>query len=116
MAFGGWIQEALEVSPKKNTIAFLDGVRGFACLMVIWFHIYRIPRDLHIWNTSTSSYPLLDSLLFFGRNGVTLFFVLSGFLLFLPFANALLLNKRGLQHGNSTYGVSSVSYQRITWH
>ena len=93
MAFGGWIQEALEVSPKKNTIAFLDGVRGFACLMVIWFHIYRIPRDLHIWNPSTSSYPLLDSLLFFGRNGVTLFFVLSGFLLFLPFANALLFKQ-----------------------
>ena len=96
MAFGGWIQEALEVSPKKNTIAFLDGVRGFACLMVIWFHIYRIPRDLHIWNPSTSSYPLLNSLLFFGRNGVTLFFVLSGFLLFLPFAKALLFKQTWL--------------------
>jgi peptidoglycan/LPS O-acetylase OafA/YrhL len=95
MALGGWIREELEVSSNKNTIAFLDGVRGFACLMVIWFHIYRLPRDLHIWNPSTSTYPLLDSLLFFGRNGVTLFFVLSGFLLFLPFAKALLFEQTG---------------------
>lgn len=61
--------------------------------MVIWFHIYRIPRDLHIWNPTASTYPLLDSLLFFGRYGVTLFFVLSGFLLFLPFAKALLFEQ-----------------------
>ena len=94
MLFGRWIRAGLEVSPKKNTIALLDGVRGFACLMVIWFHIYRIPRDLHIWDPSTSTYPLLDSFLFFGRNGVTLFFVLSGFLLFLPFAKALLFEQK----------------------
>jgi peptidoglycan/LPS O-acetylase OafA/YrhL len=94
MALGQWIRTGLEVSPKKNTIALLDGVRGFACLMVIWFHIYRIPRDLHIWNPTTSTYPLLDSFLFFGRNGVTLFFVLSGFLLFLPFAQALLFEQK----------------------
>ena len=93
MAVRQWIQKSLEVSSKKNTIGVLDGVRGVACLIVIWFHIYRIPRDLHIWNPSSSTYPLLDSFLFFGRYGVTLFFVLSGFLLFLPYARSLLFEQ-----------------------
>ncbi len=93
MAFGKWIRAGLEEAPKKNTSPVLDGVRAVACLIVIWFHIYRIPRDLHIWNTQPSHHPLLNSFLYFGKYGVTLFFVLSGFLLFLPFAKALLFEK-----------------------
>lgn len=82
MAIGQWIRAGLEDSSKKNTIPILDGVRAFACLIVIWFHIYRIPRDMHVWETQPSAHPLLNSFLFFGKYGVTLFFVVSGFLLF----------------------------------
>src|SRR5437588_10067796 len=88
-----WIWAGLEDAPKKNTIPVLDGARAIACLMVIWFHIYRIPRDFHIWNAQPSDHPVLNSFLYFGKYGVTLFFVLSGFLLFLPFAKALLFGK-----------------------
>lgn len=68
-------------------------MRAVACLLVIWFHIYRIPRDMHVWQTQPLHNLLLNTFLFFGRYGVTLFFVLSGFLLFLPFARALLFER-----------------------
>lgn len=94
MQIGRWIRSGLEDSSKKNTILLLDGVRAFACFIVVWFHIYRIPRDLQVWDPSSVAYPLLDSFLYFGRYGVTLFFVLSGFLLFMPFARALLFEEK----------------------
>jgi peptidoglycan/LPS O-acetylase OafA/YrhL len=93
MSIDQWIHVGLEDAPKKNTIYVLDGVRAFACLIVIWFHIYRIPRDLQIWNPPPSAHALLNSFLYFGKYGVTLFFVLSGFLLFMPFGKALLFEK-----------------------
>lgn len=87
---GQWIWGELDDTSKKNTIAILDGARAFACLIVVWFHINVVPYDFHIWNLQLSVPPFFASFLFFGRYGVTLFFVLSGFLLFMPFAKALL--------------------------
>jgi peptidoglycan/LPS O-acetylase OafA/YrhL len=75
--------------PAKTVIPELDGVRAIACLLVIWLHINLMTRDMHIWNPDTT--PLLvDVALFSGSIGVTLFFVLSGFLLFLPYVQALM--------------------------
>jgi peptidoglycan/LPS O-acetylase OafA/YrhL len=96
MVISRWIQESLGDSNKKNSIPLLDGVRAFACLIVIWFHIDLISRDMHIWSPQPYgqlAQRIFDSLMFFGSYGVTLFFVLSGFLLFLPFAKALLFGK-----------------------
>jgi peptidoglycan/LPS O-acetylase OafA/YrhL len=70
----------------KGTIAALDGVRAIAALLVVTLHLNEatgLP-----WNLNQNGLP--TALAVFGRTGVDLFFVLSGFLLFLPYAKALL--------------------------
>ncbi len=79
-----------EVRPG-GTIAALDGVRAIACLMVIGYHISLMARDTRLWSENSDS--LITALLLAGNAGVTLFFVLSGFLLFLPYAHALLFDQ-----------------------
>src|ERR1700736_1341822 len=89
---GQWIARMLEdrqVGGKRNNIAVLDGVRAVAFLMVMVFHINRITGD-SLWNRMAN--PLASSLSTAGGTGVTLFFVLSGFLLFMPFAKSLLFD------------------------
>lgn len=97
---GGWLQTVFEEQKhnrQKNTIAVLDGVRACAILMVIAFHIDWTGTGtesnyLKLWDWRTN--PLATSIAIAGGTGVTLFFVLSGFLLFLPYAKALLFAGR----------------------
>ena len=85
-----WLHVQFEGKKQKSTIASLDGVRAIACLSVITFHLSLITtRDLPLWNTAKMP-QLLSAVAFTGDTGVTLFFLLSGFLLFLPYAKALL--------------------------
>jgi peptidoglycan/LPS O-acetylase OafA/YrhL len=88
--FSQWLTSILEGKKQKSTIASLDGIRAIACLIVVAYHISLITtNDIKIWNPSLVP-GWLDALAFSGDTGVTLFFVLSGFLLFLPYAKALL--------------------------
>ena len=89
-------------SGASNAIAALDGLRGVAVLMVIGYHTL-----IAIRNGNTS--PTLNAMLFntfdlwlFGATGVQLFFVLSGFLLFLPYARAM-LNRQPLPDTRKFY-------------
>src|SRR5258707_2347955 len=91
---GQWLANLFEEGKqdsKKNSIAVLDGVRACAILFVIVFHINRLTGD-SLWSSTEN--PLASSVSTAGGTGVTLFFVLSGFLLFMPFAKALLFNTR----------------------
>ncbi len=84
--------DALEVSKTKNHIFVLDGVRGVACLAVLWFHMNFLARVYGIWLPLHGLNNILGTLAYFGDSGVILFFLLSGFLLFLPYAKALVFD------------------------
>lgn len=76
---------------EPKNIASLEGLRAFAALGVVTLHsTYLIGHAL--FNEFT--YPWLASFWVFGNTGVQLFFVLSGFLLFLPYARAMLFQEK----------------------
>ncbi len=88
----GWLSRLMEGSKKQSSIAVLDGVRAVACLIVVAYHISLISRDTNVWVPNDASHLVLSSVMLAGGSGVTLFFVLSGFLLFMPYAKSLLFD------------------------
>ncbi|GCE14108.1 acyltransferase family protein [Tengunoibacter tsumagoiensis] len=73
---------------KKNSVGVLDGVRAVAILTVVFYHISVKASLISIpW----INYKLKMAI-YNGYAGVTLFLVLSGFLLFLPYSKSLLFD------------------------
>lgn len=77
-------------SGSKKNIASLDGLRAFAALGVVTLHITYLVGYIVV---NEYQYSWLASFWVFGNTGVQLFFVLSGFLLFMPYAKALLFGE-----------------------
>lgn len=73
----------------------LDGVRAIAALSVACFHVwlYRVDRP------RGERTELLDQVLFHTSSGLVCFFVLSGYLLYGPFARAALTDSPGVAVG-----------------
>jgi peptidoglycan/LPS O-acetylase OafA/YrhL len=72
---------------RGNRLAALDGLRGIAILLVFWFHIWQLswlPPIAHLGPLTFDASFLVRS----GFLGVDLFFFLSGFCLFYPYAQA----------------------------
>jgi peptidoglycan/LPS O-acetylase OafA/YrhL len=86
-----WFARQLDDRKPRGTIASLDGVRAIAFLTVLLLHVTTMALRLGLWKQSDNRF--LAAFFASGASGVTLFFVLSGFLLFLPYAQALLLQK-----------------------
>lgn len=73
------------VRAEVGSILTLDGVRGIAVLWVIAFHYAALRSEMaDPWLHAINQLPLLDALVRNGYLGVDLFFLLSGFLLSLP--------------------------------
>jgi peptidoglycan/LPS O-acetylase OafA/YrhL len=86
-----WFARQLDDRKPTGAIASLDGVRGMAFMIVLLLHVSLMTMALNLWQQSTN--PFLSAFLMPGFSGVTHFFVLSGFLLFLPYTQAFLLQK-----------------------
>jgi peptidoglycan/LPS O-acetylase OafA/YrhL len=82
-----WFAQQLNDQKSLGTIAALDGVRALAFLLVFELHV----DHSGMWGDGNNAF--LAAFFSVGATGVTLFFVLSGFLLFLPYTQALLFEK-----------------------
>src|SRR5260370_42593751 len=69
----------------------------------MFYHIRLIRSVPVLWDRFSPSHPLFGSVVYAGAMGVTLFFVLSGFLLFMPYAKALLCVKANWPSARSFY-------------
>jgi peptidoglycan/LPS O-acetylase OafA/YrhL len=73
------------VRAEVGNLPALDGLRGVAVLWVIFFHAYVLRRSLgDPWMGLAASSPHLEPVIGAGYLGVDLFFLISGFLLALP--------------------------------
>ncbi len=81
--------QPIPARPDQDRLDVLDGLRGIAALMVVAFHFgARWTAELHV--ASVSLYPYGDIFLdafsplrYFGRMGILLFFMISGFVIML---------------------------------
>jgi peptidoglycan/LPS O-acetylase OafA/YrhL len=70
---------------RGGRIATIDGLRGIAIAMVVWFHLWQISwQSAVIPFVNFSLQPIAET----GFLGVALFFFISGFVLMLPYAQA----------------------------
>jgi peptidoglycan/LPS O-acetylase OafA/YrhL len=70
---------------EETRLTVLDGLRGVAVLLVLWYHVWEIS-----W--LPAPYPWLEFVPETGFIGVHLFFFLSGFVITYPFIRARLRN------------------------
>lgn len=72
------------MSPASERLDVFDGLRGFAILLVVWYHA---------WLVSGQGVGAANAIVEAGFLGVDLFFFISGFCLFYPYARAAFLQR-----------------------
>src|SRR5215472_5489881 len=80
----GWMARLWPESGAVSPIPALDGLRAVAVLLVMLFHSWWYMPGQNAQGPQQGQFAIN-----YARTGVPLFFVLSGFLLFLPYARWL---------------------------
>lgn len=77
----GWMRSQFELSrDDKNSIRAMEGLRGFAVILVFFAHYVCLIQP---WiGTGTATWEIGEQLRSIGHAGVDLFFVLSGYLIY----------------------------------
>lgn len=81
----------MEQQPRRDHFPALDGCRGLAALAIVVFHAYLVAMPYR----GTMLHPALMGL----EAGVDWFFVLSGFLIFLPIARVIVAGRPWTRRG-----------------
>ncbi|MFD1795447.1 acyltransferase [Paracoccus aurantiacus] len=83
----------MATSRRYGKIGYINGMRGIAILMVLAHHILQpLQSPVPASDTSALTYFLVQPFIYNGWLGVNIFFVLSGFVLYLPFAKQQAVN------------------------
>lgn len=70
---------------RGGRIATIDGLRGIAIALVVWFHLWQLSwQSTAVPLVNVSLQPIAET----GFLGVAVFFFISGFVLMLPYAQA----------------------------
>jgi peptidoglycan/LPS O-acetylase OafA/YrhL len=98
MAFENLLKKFSRETSSGRFIPQLDGLRFFAITAVVLFHLsgYVAAHSPVSFSTPPSQDPL-SRLLVHGHYGVQFFFIISGFILALPFASHYLLETRRVE-------------------
>ncbi|HMD02625.1 MAG TPA: acyltransferase [Candidatus Baltobacteraceae bacterium] len=78
----------LVTASHERRLAVLDGLRGIAILLVVWYHVWLMTwlrADVHVFG-QTYNFNIFPEM---GYLGVEIFFFISGFCLFYPYARTL---------------------------
>src|SRR6476620_10071729 len=76
------------ITSSGSFIPEIDGLRFIAIISVVLYHLngFLNEKYLDVIQNNTTFYPFVKNLLSHGHLGVPLFFVISGYILGLPFA------------------------------
>jgi peptidoglycan/LPS O-acetylase OafA/YrhL len=82
------------ITSNQTYFPEIDGIRFLAIMLVVWFHSYEyfVNKTSQRYLDTFKTHALINGFFSKGDRGVELFFVLSGFILCLPFAQHYLNN------------------------